>query len=40
MVQRLDVASYFRSQLKDRDVARFNVHKYTDVSFELLDEIK
>ena len=40
VVQKLDVSSYFRGQLAERDVAKFNVHQYTDVSFELLEELK
>jgi hypothetical protein len=35
-----DVPSYFRTQLKERNIARFNVNKYTDVNFELLEEVK
>lgn len=34
------MSSFFRQQLKDLDVARFNCAKYTDVSFELLEAIK
>lgn len=35
----MDVASYFRTQLKERDIARFNINQYTDVSFEFLEAI-
>ena len=40
VIEKPDVSSYFRAQLKELDVARFNCAKYTDVSQELLDAVK
>ena len=40
VIQKPDVSTYYRGLLKASDITRFNAYQYTDVSFELLEELK